>query len=118
MPSSKNKYKADIVISGRTNEHKANAFTLIQAPGMQDLIIKCSLAALHLYKSDITLKRRPVPYLHLIDGETKPLEVERLSQNQTWVCLYWIRPISSRQKCYLYHQAQHRKVQENPHYRC
>lgn len=34
MAFSKNKYKADI--SERTNEHEANAFTLIQAPGMQD----------------------------------------------------------------------------------
>lgn len=46
-----------IGISGRTNEHKANTFTLIQAPRMQNLITKCSLAALHRYKSVNTLKR-------------------------------------------------------------
>lgn len=45
-----------IDISERTNEHQANNFTLIQAPGMQDLMIKCYLAALHFYKSGITLK--------------------------------------------------------------
>lgn len=62
MPSSKNKYKADRYFR-KNNEHKANAFTLIQAPAMQDLIIKCSLAALLLYKSDITLKGQYIIFI-------------------------------------------------------
>lgn len=59
-------------ISGRTREHKAKTFTLIQAPGVRDVI--CSLA-LCSYKSELTFKRRPVLYPHLTEGETKPGEV-------------------------------------------
>lgn len=91
------------------------------APGMQDLIKKCSLAARHLYKSEITLKGgQYIIFIIIIHGETKPLEVAWVGQNQTWVCLYWIRPVSSRQKYYhwLNHQTHHKKVQENPHCMC
>ena len=107
-------------ISERTNEHKANAFTLIQAPGMPDLIIKRSLAALHLYKSNITLK-----------GGQYIIFISQMAKLSPWRWNDWAKtgpgsasigldpfhPDKNAISDYN-HQTHHRKVQENPHYMC
>lgn len=81
-----------IGISERTNEHQANTFTLTQAPGMQDLMIKCYLATLHLYKSGITLKVDQYIMSIVFMGKLSPWRWNDFIKTRSGSICIWLDP--------------------------
>lgn len=103
MPTSKNKYKADRYFRKNKWEQAKHLHLHPSSrdAGLDNKTFFSSISPLQIWYH---FKRKPVHYFHLRYGEIKPLEVEWLGQSQTWLCLYWNRAISSRQKCYLWLQ--------------